>query len=155
MEAGVCSCDCDMDGPTFYSVETRKANKQHVCCECRETIVPGEKYRIASGVWDGRWNKYKTCLPCWAIGKDWACECWPHGGLRQYVMDVADIDYLDADACECSESDEIWHMRSRLSGLRRELEELLPRHDATSAEAARLLARIEHLKAALERKPSL
>lgn len=47
----------------FRSVE-RTARKQHKCCECRQEIKPGERYRYSFGIWDSKPETYKQCLTC-------------------------------------------------------------------------------------------
>lgn len=56
---------CDI--PSAFSTVTRKARKQHKCCECKKEIQPGELYQYSSGIWDGRPDSYKQCLNCWDI----------------------------------------------------------------------------------------
>jgi len=50
--------------PRVYNEQTRQARKQHFCCECNKTIMPGEKYVYITGVWNNEWATYKTCLRC-------------------------------------------------------------------------------------------
>jgi len=37
----------------FYNSETRRARKQHKCCECRRSIAPGDEYTVSSGKYEG------------------------------------------------------------------------------------------------------
>jgi hypothetical protein len=46
-----------------YWCETRKAKKQHQCCECLGTIEVGEKYNYYRGIWDEPYS-FKVCLDC-------------------------------------------------------------------------------------------
>ena len=66
----------DGEGPSCHSQAIRKARKEHVCSECRETIPKGTKYDYSSGIWDGRAESYKTCLLCIEIRDHFACEGW-------------------------------------------------------------------------------
>lgn len=54
----------DADLPSIFEVKYRFANKPHICCECRRTIAKGVKYQYVSGLWNGKWDKFKTCLAC-------------------------------------------------------------------------------------------
>lgn len=54
----------DGDLPSVFSVKIRQAHRIHKCCECHNEIIVGEKYQYAKGCWDGRWDNFKTCLPC-------------------------------------------------------------------------------------------
>lgn len=58
-------CHCVLsDPPSCFSKKTRRAKKEHWCCECRRLIKPGEHYEYASGVWDGNPDSFKTCERC-------------------------------------------------------------------------------------------
>lgn len=59
----MCSCDFT-DPPSCLTTETRRAKKEHTCCECWRLISPGDRYEHASGVWDGRPDSFKTCARC-------------------------------------------------------------------------------------------
>lgn len=64
------SCTCDFDDmATFFREAYHTARKQHTCCECASPIDPGERYQYVSGLWDGRFSTYKTCMVC-AIARD-------------------------------------------------------------------------------------
>lgn len=60
-------CYCEVGGgdpPDFFCERIVRARKEHKCCECKDTIAPGQWYEIASGKWDGDFNAYKTCSFC-------------------------------------------------------------------------------------------
>jgi len=52
--------------PTLYTVTRPVARKQHRCCECRQLIEPKEQYVRTDGLWDGRFDAFKTCMFCYA-----------------------------------------------------------------------------------------
>lgn len=54
----------DLDMPSVFSDTVRKAHKKHKCCECWRIIKAGEKYHLAKGCWEGKWNEFKTCVEC-------------------------------------------------------------------------------------------
>lgn len=58
-------CDCEM--PSCSTQSTPRARKAHTCCECRGGILPGERYQLITGVWEGSGSSYKTCLQCAAL----------------------------------------------------------------------------------------
>lgn len=71
-EEGV-ECVCigfDGSGPEVFDKVWRKARKKHRCCECGETIRPGQVYECVKGLWDGCWAEYKTCTLCVKIRGD-------------------------------------------------------------------------------------
>ena len=70
------------------------ARIRHTCCECYETIEPGEHYERVDGLWDGAWDTYYTCLPCRGVRED-LCPCGAYGDLREDLMESCDIDYLE------------------------------------------------------------
>lgn len=94
MEAGMCYCDYD-SFPEFFHSSTRRARKQHECCECREQIMPGEAYQRCVGKWDGIFSEYKTCLPCSRIRQDF---CAPFEMLVETLWDALGFNYLDGES---------------------------------------------------------
>jgi hypothetical protein len=72
-----CPLNGDHDeGPTVFSEEVRRAAKEHTCSECREPIKVGDRYENATGLWDGHWSTYRTCLSCVEIRNHFACSGW-------------------------------------------------------------------------------
>lgn len=53
-----------MSAPDRQWVRISKAKAQHECCECLSPILVGERYQRFTGVWDGDFETWKTCLPC-------------------------------------------------------------------------------------------
>lgn len=51
-----------------------KAQKSHVCGECRKTIELGECYRYEVIVCDGHFSTYKTCLDCDSARENLVCS---------------------------------------------------------------------------------
>jgi hypothetical protein len=80
---------CMADGDDFWDLwkqDTRTARKEHTCGECGRTIMPGEPYEVAGGLWDGdSWQTHKTCGQCvWA--RLWLlheCSGWLFGKVRE------------------------------------------------------------------------
>jgi len=60
--------------PDFCSKEVRIARSQHTCCECRETILPGQEYEYVAGKWDGDFSIFKTCSACVSIRDGLSCD---------------------------------------------------------------------------------
>lgn len=61
-------CYCEpMEGEeycTVWNVTWRKARKQHRCCECMDTIQPGQRYEHIFSVFEGDVTIFKTCEFC-------------------------------------------------------------------------------------------
>lgn len=77
--------ECVIDGgydsyPSFFKEKWVKARKDHICCECGETIKKGELYENVVGVWKGDFHNFKTCAPCARIREDFFCS-WTYGML--------------------------------------------------------------------------
>jgi len=53
-----------IDMPEAFTSTTRKAAKEHKCCECGDTINKGDQYQYSSGIWDGEPRSFKQCLNC-------------------------------------------------------------------------------------------
>jgi hypothetical protein len=84
-------CEC----PLMYDERIVTARKPHHCCECGATIAKGERYQSASGMWEGRFGRFHTCLPCVetrekateGIKPGDCCDLPALGELRQYLAD--------------------------------------------------------------------
>lgn len=73
-----CSCifiDQD-DSPAIYEQTDPIARKHHKCSECHRTINPKEQYRRVVGLWDDRFETYKTCSECMDIIGAFFCQGW-------------------------------------------------------------------------------
>jgi hypothetical protein len=68
-----CCVDYDGEGADVGSLRYPKARKEHTCCECFETIRPGEIYEYATACFDGSWGDWKTCATCCAVRNDHGC----------------------------------------------------------------------------------
>ncbi len=75
MNCDVCiGGDYDYDGsPEFYFATTRKARKDHKCCECRGLIAKGQEYEAFTSKYDGRVSTEKTCYACADIRSVYSC----------------------------------------------------------------------------------
>jgi len=92
-------CCCEMgDGELASVSETkmRRARKPHRCCECGETIEPGETHHWVRGLWDGCWETYRTCLVCHQIKQDYFCS-WAFGALWEAVGECLGHECIDPD----------------------------------------------------------
>ncbi len=58
-----CYCD-EGELPSVSTTAWRKARKAHRCCECKDPILPGERYEYTTCLCDGRWETYRTCEDC-------------------------------------------------------------------------------------------
>jgi hypothetical protein len=69
-----CPLDNDGDG-SLEVIEDKvvKARKDHRCVECRETIAKGQKHEYIKGLWDGRFDTFRTCLSCVEIRNHFSC----------------------------------------------------------------------------------
>ena len=89
-------CECfveDFESPDFCEDKIVIAKKEHICCECRDTIKIGEQYETVRGLWSGKFSTYKTCLPCRNIRETY-CHCgYVFGDLRNTLFDCLEFDY--------------------------------------------------------------
>jgi len=80
-------CSCihvgDYEEADLFQAVTRIAHKTHKCCECHREIKPGEEYLHESGLWDGDWDKYKTCADCLSVRKEFFCG----GGIYEMMWE--------------------------------------------------------------------
>lgn len=49
---------------TVWNVTHPVARKHHICCECGEPILPGQKYERIFAVFEGTADTHKTCEFC-------------------------------------------------------------------------------------------
>lgn len=96
------SCDCSVtienDGPSVMRTTLRAARKQHVCGECGEPILPGQKYEYVTGCWDGLWGDHKTCYACYLIRSHYMPTGWYYGRVADDVSECLGFDYRDDPA---------------------------------------------------------
>lgn len=65
--------------PTLFSHSTRKARKEHECCECHKFIIVGDTYEECKGLWEGRWETYRWCSACDVIRHKVFAVAAPYG----------------------------------------------------------------------------
>ena len=102
-------CDCstdDFESPSCYRQLTRKARKEHECCECGEAIVVGQKYEETTGVWAGDPERYRTCLPCARIRDTYCAHGYIHMMLRETIQECLGFDYVTWPAGARNDEDE-------------------------------------------------
>ena len=83
MTAQCCPLSSDPDGitATVYTMKVVVAKKAHRCTECDEDIAAGARYERVTGLWDGSWSTYQTCLSCVEIRNHFECDGWFFGQL--------------------------------------------------------------------------
>lgn len=62
------------DYPKMIVYKTMRAKKTHICCECQREIKKGIQYKNISGLWSGKWEKYRVCIPCDELRDKLACD---------------------------------------------------------------------------------
>ena len=74
------------DYPKFYRECIVRSRKEHKCCECNGIILFREVYHNFRGIWDDKWETYKTCNDCNEL-RDRVEEYPPFGDLRSYIFE--------------------------------------------------------------------
>lgn len=99
---------CDAEEPSMYSLHEPTARKSHGCCECRASIVPGEKYLRIAAKWPGDTKpqvkkQHLACAEaCEAVrDADLAGGCLPFGGLNDFWGENSDMNKKDPEVAEC------------------------------------------------------
>jgi len=60
-----CTIEVDIDShPSLYAEKLVKARKECTCCECRDKIPIGSEYEYVSGLWNGHFDSFRTCIVC-------------------------------------------------------------------------------------------
>ena len=80
-------CDCDYDPPTFYNANRVKGRAEYTCDECLCQIPKGEEHLYVSGLWEGDFLTFRTCLTCVEMAEEAGVKCYCHGQL----MDAVDV----------------------------------------------------------------
>ena len=99
------SVDWDCDAPEFFREETRLARKPYRCCECPETIQPGDLHGYAIGKWDGCVTEFRTCARCANVAADYFSGR-TFGDMYEDFFQAHGFDYRDgipADFAPCRE----------------------------------------------------
>lgn len=86
------------DVASLEHYDVRTARKPHKCCECQETIRPGENYEVSRLLYDGRWDTFKTCSLCLEIRNKVFCS-WIFGTIWE---DLANEDVFSISLAELS-----------------------------------------------------
>ena len=73
MECACISAHID-DESEVLSCKTVTAKKNHSCCECGIQIEPGSRYWNEKTVYDGKYDRYKTCLDCMSVREHLLCD---------------------------------------------------------------------------------
>lgn len=79
----------------------RTARTEHRCCECRNSIQPGERYYYVSGVWDGQGRSFKQCADCAELSIEYTAQAaYPDeapclGQLTDFITDGDEWRYVD------------------------------------------------------------
>jgi hypothetical protein len=84
-------CNTDYDHPDIYNEKLLIARKDHKCSECSRVILKGEQYKKVDGLWQKRWETYKTCAHCLVL-QDWLiaqCGGFLHQGLKDEIGEHA------------------------------------------------------------------
>lgn len=85
-------CFCDGEMPTIFQTDMVKARKAYRCCECCGVIEKGELHRRCKGLWDNRWDIYRTCADCLFILSEMECQCRIYGNLYDDIAGDARLE---------------------------------------------------------------
>lgn len=100
-DCGVCIGGGDFDSSwSFSNSRIIKARKDHKCYECGRPINKGGMYHYFSGLCEGDFSDYHTCLDCHNIRIGLTCEdgLWPYfGDLWNDI--IQNFPHLKSTAC--------------------------------------------------------
>ena len=99
-----CSCiDArpeDDERPKRWTRQTRTARKRWRCIECGDPIQPGERYEHVRGLWDRRYETYRTCEGCVDVRDAVLCGGYVYGELWE-TLSNADVVRRDRAVERC------------------------------------------------------
>jgi len=80
------NCSCiyiETEGtPSFVREKLiHSAKTFHKCLECGRTILKGESYYYACGVWENKFHAYKTCVDCESVIRSFFCSGYLIGNI--------------------------------------------------------------------------
>ena len=91
----------DLDMPSFSNNVIRRAAKPHVCEECGDAILKGDRYEYASGMWDGEFMAFKTCLVCVEVRTAFTCGGYAITQLWENMRDEMFPHWNELVAIDC------------------------------------------------------
>jgi hypothetical protein len=59
-----------------WTSSEQKARKEHTCCACKESILPGHRYIKTTCIFEGEVDTWKHCLRCHAMYQALNEKCW-------------------------------------------------------------------------------
>lgn len=98
-----CNCSVDIhdyDAPSCCTTTMRRAAKVHKCCECHKAIAVGDEYEEVTGVWDGRPDRFRTCLSCRYIRDTYCHDGWIYGCLFEQIEECVRHHFVPTEAEE-------------------------------------------------------
>ena len=100
-------CDCSIEDsdstPDVFSSKSVTARKKHICVECHSEINIGQKYEYVKGLWEGKWDVFKTCSTCLSIRRDFCPSGYEFGNLRDHIWNCLEFDYVTGETSEDEE----------------------------------------------------
>lgn len=89
------ACQYVDDPAEVWIVTRRVAAKPHVCVECDGVIAKGERHEVVSSLYEGRWERHRTCAACLrgplAFVERNCGTARMLGGLFDHLRDVAHL----------------------------------------------------------------
>lgn len=74
-ECGICIGGHDFDGMIEnLDMHLIRSRKMHKCYECRRDIQPGSECERGSGLWEGKFDAWHTCMDCYHIREGLNCD---------------------------------------------------------------------------------
>lgn len=86
---GICIGGGDFDGMIeMLDLKITRTRKEHKCYECRRSIPKGAECERGSGLWEGKFDTWHTCMDCYHIRQGLTCD--GPAALGSLWMDIAD-----------------------------------------------------------------
>lgn len=74
-DCGICIGGQDFDGMIEnLDMHLIRARKPHKCYECRRDIQAGSECERGSGLWEGKFDAWHTCMDCYHIRVGLTCD---------------------------------------------------------------------------------
>jgi hypothetical protein len=88
-------CTVDVGGSCdIHNARVVTARKEYKCGECGAPILPGQRYEYVTMLYEGLWNKHRTCLLCMTIRDD-LCQNWYYGMVDDQIQECYGVSLRD------------------------------------------------------------
>lgn len=80
----------------FENIKVVRGKRDYRCVECSKPIPKGAEHEAYSGLWEGEFETYRTCIPCRDLREAlrpimkqaWGEDCFTFGHVRANISEL-------------------------------------------------------------------